>query len=136
MPLIDRGRAAVLLVALAGSVPLLAAAKSGGTGGVSLAAEQRPNAADQDGAAPDDATLERRTLQRTLENVPSGESGRWRNPGSGDAGSITPLVTYRTTAGQFCREFQESITAATRTRQSRQTACRTPDGRWEIVHDE
>ena len=128
MPPSRRGRSAALLLALLGWT-LLPAVRG-------LAAEQRPAPADDGHAPRDDATLERETLERTLESVPSGESRTWRNPASGDAGRITPLVTYRTTEGQFCREFRESVTAAAGTRESRRTACRRLDGRWQIVPGE
>lgn len=73
-----------------------------------------------------------RTAQNTLESVPSGKSGRWRNPDSGNSGVITPTRTYETN-GRYCREFTQAITVGGRTQQGYGTACRQPDGTWEII---
>lgn len=68
-----------------------------------------------------------------LEYTPSGTTSEWHNPDSGHGGTITPVRTYQTAPGTYCREFQQTITVNGRTEQAYGTACRQPDGSWEIV---
>src|SRR5690349_14734659 len=80
-----------------------------------------------------DVAYANRTTQRTLEDVPAGHTNTWRNPDTGAAGTITPTHTYQTASGQYCREFQQSITVSGKTEEGVGTACRQPDGSWRIV---
>jgi surface antigen len=73
------------------------------------------------------------TTQSTLESVPSGRSSSWQNPDSGNRGQITPTRTFTNSAGQACREFQQTIVVGGRTENAYGTACRQPDGTWRIV---
>lgn len=73
-----------------------------------------------------------RTTQSTLEEAPSGQTQRWSNPDSGNRGTVTPQRTYETSAGQYCREFQQTVTVGGRTEEAYGTACRQPDGTWQI----
>jgi surface antigen len=70
---------------------------------------------------------------QALESVPSGQSVAWRNPDSGNTGSVTPVRTYQTSTGQYCREYTQTITIGGEKHQSYGTACRQPDGTWRIV---
>lgn len=73
-----------------------------------------------------------RTCQNALESSPIGRPVEWRNPDSGNYGFVTPTRTYQE-SGQYCREFTQSITVAGKTQQGYGTACRQPDGTWQIV---
>ena len=73
-----------------------------------------------------------RTTQRTLETQRSGTTRRWRNPDSGHRGTVTPTRTYQTNRGRYCREFQQQVTIGGRTQSAYGTACRQPDGSWQI----
>ena len=70
---------------------------------------------------------------RALESVPSGQSVAWRNPDSGNTGAVTPVRTYQTSTGQYCREYTQTINIGGEKHQSYGTACRQPDGSWKIV---
>lgn len=72
------------------------------------------------------------TMHRTLETVPSGQRSEWRNPDSGNYGSYTPQPAYKASSGQTCREFQQTITVGGKQQSGYGTACRQPDGSWEI----
>jgi surface antigen len=74
-----------------------------------------------------------KTTQRTLEDTPSGTTASWRNPDSGNYGTVTPEPAYQTTSGQYCREFQQTVTVNGETQRAYGTACRQPDGSWKIV---
>jgi surface antigen len=71
--------------------------------------------------------------QRALESVPSGQSTTWRNPDSGHSGVITPVRTYQTATGQYCREYTQTITVGGKKQEAFGKACREPDGSWKIV---
>lgn len=72
------------------------------------------------------------TMHRTLETVPSGQSTTWRNPDSGNYGTYTPQPAYQTASNQTCREFQQTITVGGKQQSGYGTACRQPDGSWQI----
>jgi len=73
------------------------------------------------------------TQQQTLEQAPKGTTNEWKNPDSGNAGTVTPRKTFQTAEGTYCREFQQTITVSGRTEEAYGTACRQPDGTWKIV---
>lgn len=74
-----------------------------------------------------------RTAQNALESSPTGKAGQWRNPDSGNYGTFTPTRTYQS-GGMYCREFTQAITVAGKTQQGYGTACRQPDGTWQITN--
>ena len=80
----------------------------------------------------DQLALQHQT-QNTLENAPSGTTNTWHNPDSGNRGTITPTQTYQQGDGTYCREFTQTVTVAGETQQAYGTACRQPDGTWQIV---
>lgn len=75
----------------------------------------------------------RSTTQKALETAPSGQTVAWRNPDSGNSGTITPRPALQRQNGEFCREYQQTITVAGRSEQAYGTACRQADGSWKIV---
>ena len=81
---------------------------------------------------------DRRQVQQTathaFENTPSGTSVPWSNPDSGNAGSITPTHTFQSATGQYCREYQQTVTIGGEQQQSFGRACRQPDGSWQIMN--
>ena len=70
--------------------------------------------------------------QDALENSASGEQIVWNNPDTGNSGTVTPTKTYQTNDGQYCREFQQTVTVGGREESAYGRACRQPDGSWEI----
>ena len=74
-----------------------------------------------------------RTAQYALENSRVDETREWRNPDSGNSGTITPKRTYKSERGQYCREYQQTVLIGGEERQAYGTACRQPDGTWKIV---
>jgi surface antigen len=56
----------------------------------------------------------------------------WRNPDSGNAGSIRPLRTWRNEAGETCRELERNVIIDRHREQATMTACRGPGGDWEV----
>jgi len=74
-----------------------------------------------------------RTAQYSLENARVDETTTWRNPDSGNSGSITPTKTYQSEGGQYCREYRQTVVIDGKEEQAYGTACRQPDGTWKIV---
>ena len=73
-----------------------------------------------------------RAVSQSLEHEPSGGATVWRNPDSGNQGTVTPTRTYETPAGRYCREYQHTVTVGGQSETAYGTACRQPDGTWEI----
>jgi surface antigen len=73
------------------------------------------------------------TAARALETAPSGNTATWQNPDSGHSGTFTPTRTYQTSSGQYCREFQQTIYIDGEEHRAYGTACRQPDGSWQIM---
>ncbi len=72
------------------------------------------------------------TTQSTLETQQTGTSVAWKNPDSGNSGSVTPTRTFQAADGRYCREFEQNVTVAGKTEAGSGTACRRDDGTWEI----
>jgi surface antigen len=71
--------------------------------------------------------------QRALETAQPGQSLPWKNTQSGNYGSITPSNYYQNAAGDYCREYTQTIVVGGRSERGHGTACRQPDGSWQIV---
>jgi surface antigen len=68
-----------------------------------------------------------------LETQPTNTTTTWRNPDTGHYGTITPVATTEPRPGQYCREFQQTVTVGGETQNAYGTACRQPDGQWKIM---
>lgn len=67
-------------------------------------------------------------------SAPIGQSISWNNPESGNHGTVTPVRDGRDQAGSYCREYQQTIYVGGQQESGYGTACRRPDGSWEIVN--
>jgi len=74
------------------------------------------------------------TTQGALETGVSGEASTWYNPDNGNRGTVTPQPAYQSTEGQYCREYQQSVTIGGEPETAYGTACRMPDGTWKIIN--
>lgn len=72
------------------------------------------------------------TAQQALERQPDGQPVSWSNPNTGHSGYTTPTSTYRTSQGQYCREYQTAVVIDGQTQSAHGTACRQPDGTWQL----
>ena len=70
-------------------------------------------------------------LNTALDTQISGGSVTWQNPASGSRGSITPLRTFRTANGRWCREYRQELDSAAQSEQRIGIACREADG-WQL----
>lgn len=69
-----------------------------------------------------------------FEATPSSQTMAWQNPDDGNGYQITPMRTFQANDGRYCREYQALATVGGRREQAYGTACRTPDGDWQIVN--
>ena len=75
-----------------------------------------------------------RRAQSQAQAAPIGQSIVWSNPESGHSGTITPVREGRVAStGEYCREFQQTVTVGGQSQQAYGTACRQPDGSWRVV---
>jgi surface antigen len=81
-----------------------------------------------------DQELAMQAAQNSFETSPTGTQSTWVNPDSGHSGSITPTRTYENAGGQHCREYQQTVMVGGETQDAYGTACRQPDGSWQIVN--
>lgn len=71
------------------------------------------------------------TTYNALEHNPSGQTSRWQNPDTGHYGTVTPQAAYQQ-GGYNCREYTQTVYIDGRSEQAHGTACRQPDGSWQI----
>jgi surface antigen len=117
---------------------LLGSQVGGGSGriaGAAVGALAGAYLGNQIGASLDkaDRMYYERATTNTLETVPTGRTKTWRNPDSGNWGTVTATKTYQANNGEYCREFTQKITVAGKVQQGYGTACRQPDGTWKVI---
>jgi surface antigen len=67
------------------------------------------------------------------QSAPIGEQISWNNPNSGNHGYIVPTRDGYSQSGRYCREYQQTIVVGGKQQSAYGTACRQPDGSWEVV---
>ncbi len=72
------------------------------------------------------------TLNKTLEHQPTGQTVAWNNPDTNTAYAVTPTKTYMHQE-RYCREYQTEVVVGGNIEKAYGTACRKPDGQWEVV---
>ncbi len=81
-----------------------------------------------------DQLAARHNTQYALERAPTGRRGPvWRNPDRRTSGYTVPTKTYQAKSGQYCREYQQTVTIGGKKQHAYGKACRQPDGSWTIV---
>lgn len=74
---------------------------------------------------------EHEAAQVTATTAPIGETIIWREGGA--AGAVTATREGTTPSGRYCREFLQEVTIGGRKEAAYGTACRQPDGAWEVI---
>lgn len=80
-----------------------------------------------------DKLYEQRNAQSSLEYSKIAQTSTWRNPDSGNSGTITPTRTYKTDDGGYCRDFETTIYVDGSDETAIGRACRQTDGTWKII---
>jgi surface antigen len=78
--------------------------------------------------------VDQNCVGQTLEHARDGEAIMWNNQQADTRYQVTPTKTYRETDGRYCREYQTTSVIGGRAQQTYGTACRQPDGSWQLVN--
>lgn len=81
----------------------------------------------------DDLYLLSSNTQHSLENVPSGVRVNWLNPDTAVGGYLIARPAFKNALGQDCREFERVLAQGRRVERVNGTACRQPDGHWNLI---
>ena len=82
----------------------------------------------------EDQHLAAATVQVALETGLDNATRTWSNKNSGDSGKVTPVKTFVTDAGVFCRDYRETISVGDAEGSNLRTACRDEGGVWHPVN--
>jgi len=74
---------------------------------------------------------EHEAAQIAATTAPLGERIIWQEGGA--RGAVVAVQEGTSTSGRYCREFQHTVAIGGRTEEAYGTACRNPDGSWEVV---
>lgn len=69
---------------------------------------------------------------QVFEHAPDRQPIVWNNPDGGRY-TVVPVRTFEPMPGRYCREYTATAVVAGRPQETYGTACRQPDGSWEIV---
>lgn len=72
--------------------------------------------------------------QYALENQRSGTRTVWDNPDRRVCGVVVPRPAFKNERDQYCREFQQTVVIDGKKQNAYGTACRQPDGQWQIAN--
>lgn len=86
-----------------------------------------------DQLAESDVRMAARLMRSALETAPDGAPRRWSNEVTGNRGTITPVRTYLSAGGTYCREYREELVVDGETGRFRHTACRDGDAGWHWI---
>jgi surface antigen len=78
------------------------------------------------------ARMDRRDEQQTVQAFESGQPTTWTNPDTGYRYEVQPQPEYQADVGT-CRDYTMNAVIEGRTEVVTGTACRQPDGTWEII---
>lgn len=81
----------------------------------------------------EDKRLAAATVQDALETGLDNAIRTWSNTRSGISGKVTPVKTFMTDAGVFCRDYRETASLGDAERSHLKTACRDEGGVWHPV---
>lgn len=72
---------------------------------------------------------------QAFEYAPDGQSRSWQNPNKNTSGYTTPTRTYKSNNRNYevCRDYQSSVVIDGQLETATGTACRQPNGTWQIV---
>lgn len=80
-----------------------------------------------------DARYYNSATQQALETAPAGQPLPWKNPQSGNYGTVVAAAPYQQSDGSYCREYTQKVNIGGQTKNAYGKACRQPDGTWQII---
>jgi len=88
--------------------------------GIPATGQAEPTVSDND------AWMIQDSAQNSMEYAKTNQTTVWQNPDTGSTGDITPVLTYQNDQGEYCREYQQTVTIGGEQQQVYGTACRMP----------
>jgi len=91
---------------------------------------------------PSDQAMYNESARKALASAADGSIAEWSNPATGNGGIFTPIRTYNTTAGRFCRDYRVTVAIAPADgeygaiERGEGTACQQADGSWRSLRDD
>ncbi len=71
-------------------------------------------------------------MQSAIVNTPVNQNATWTNSKTDTMYTVTPTKNYNQN-GEYCREYQTTVTVDGKSQKAYGTACRQPNGSWHIV---
>ncbi|MBI4182589.1 MAG: hypothetical protein HY521_01170 [Proteobacteria bacterium] len=78
--------------------------------------------------------VDQHCVAQTLEHAPDGQTIAWSGPRANTRYEVTPRQTYQVADGRYCREYVTEAEIGGRSQQVYGTACRQPDGAWQLAN--
>lgn len=75
---------------------------------------------------------DQQNMQSAIVNTPTNQTSTWTNNQTNTTYSVTPTKNYNQ-SGEYCREYQTTVTVDGKSQKAYGTACRQPNGSWHIV---
>ena len=80
-----------------------------------------------------DAT-DRLKMTQALDSNTVGQPAYWQNQKTGTNYTVVPTKNVTVDGNQYCREYRSTANIAGKKQQVYGTACRQPDGTWQVVN--
>ena len=80
----------------------------------------------------DDAGKHVRTNLSALEHLGAGQTARWHDNKTGNSGSTRVNRVFTASNGRPCKDYVETVHTAEKTVTEEATACRQPNGAWQL----
>lgn len=74
-------------------------------------------------------------MNRTFENNSVGQPAYWQNSRTGASYTVTPTQNVTIDGNRYCREYRSTAMVAGKKQQLYGTACRQPDGSWQVQNN-
>jgi surface antigen len=78
--------------------------------------------------------LDHACIGQVLEQAETGKRVRWTDPDSNTHYSVTPTRTWRNADNRDCRDYTSDVRMVSGTKRVTGTACRNPDGSWQLMN--
>jgi surface antigen len=75
---------------------------------------------------------DRARMSQAFENNAVGQPAYWQNTNTGNTFDVTPTRNVSYEGNPYCREYHSTAIIAGKNQQVYGTACRQPDGTWQI----
>lgn len=72
-------------------------------------------------------------MQNAIVKTPVGSQAQWTNNKTNTTYVVRPVKNYKSNNGNYCREYQTTVTVEGKQQQGYGKACRQADGAWRIV---